>query len=199
MVNQNQMFVTDYYKIVDKFDKLLNLVKYNKSLLLFFKHMKEQLNLLQKKFMGESGTGSSLLNKMMAQSIKQQGEHPQKFQHSDPKLQHFSLNIWILGGRKLYEIFNANFPEIFPSPTTMERRLQQFDRSVDEGSLNIDVLMDYLTTNNLPFVVCLSEDATAVEGRRQFHPKTNRVFGFSSLPPLQNNGLYGNNGQCFHC
>ncbi len=128
MVNQNQMFVTDYYEIVDKFDKLLNLEKDNKSLLLFFKHMKEQLNLLQKKIMGESGTGSSLLNKMMAQSIKQQGEHPQKFQHSDPKLQHFSLNIWILGGRKLYEIFNANFPEIFPSPTTMERRLQQFDR-----------------------------------------------------------------------
>jgi hypothetical protein len=134
--------------------------------------------------MGESGTGSSLLNKMMAQSIKQQGKHPQKLQHSDPTLQHFCLNIWILGGHKLYEIFNANFPEFFPSPTTMERRLQQFDRSVDEGSLNIDVLIDYyLTTNNLPFVVCLSEDATAVEGHRQFHPKTNRVFGFSPPPP----------------
>ena len=188
MVNQNQMLVTDYYEIVDKLDKLLNLEKDNKSLLLSFNHMKEQFKLLQKQFMGESGTGSSLLNKMMAQSIKQQGKHPKKFQHSDPTLQHFSLNVWILiGGRKLYEIFNANFPEIFPSPTTIERRLQQFDRSVDEGSLNIDVVLNYLTTNNLPFVVCLSEDATAVEGRRQYHSKTNRVVGFSL--PLQNNGL----------
>jgi hypothetical protein len=42
------MFVNDYYEIVDKFDKLLNLEKDNKSLLLFFNHMKEKLNLLQK-------------------------------------------------------------------------------------------------------------------------------------------------------
>jgi hypothetical protein len=185
VANQNQILVTDYYGIIDKLDKLLYLEKENKSLILSFNHMKEQLNSLQKHYNGD--TGPSLLNKMMAQSIKQHGKHPKKFQHRDPTLQHFFLNVWILGGRKLYEIFNANFPEIFPSPTTIERRLLQFDKSVDEGSLNIGVLKDYLSTNNLPLVVCLSEDATALVGRRQYHPKTNRVVGFSV--PLPNNGL----------
>jgi hypothetical protein len=78
------MVVTDYYKIIDKLDKWLNLEKDKKSFLLSFNHMREQLNLLPKQFMSESGTRSSLLNKMMAQSIKQQGKHPKKFQHSDP-------------------------------------------------------------------------------------------------------------------
>ncbi len=45
MVNQNQMFVTDYYEIVDKLDMLLYLENENKSLLLSFNNIKE-LNLL---------------------------------------------------------------------------------------------------------------------------------------------------------
>jgi hypothetical protein len=78
VANQNQMLVTDYYEIIDKLDKLLNLEKENKSLILSFNHMKEQLYSLQKHYNGDSGIGPSLLNKMMAQSIKQHGKHPKK-------------------------------------------------------------------------------------------------------------------------
>lgn len=59
------MLVTDYYEIIDKLDKLLYLEKENKSLILSFNHMKEQLNSLQKHYNGDSSTGPSLLIKMM--------------------------------------------------------------------------------------------------------------------------------------
>ena len=180
------MYITDYYEVIDMLEKLQNENEYLKSSI---NQMKTQFESIRKQYSGGSdgGSGSSLLNKMMAQAIKQCGKQAKGLRHTDPALEHFSLNVWILGGRKLYEIFNANFPAIFPSPTTIQRKLMRFDKAVDEGSLNVTVLKDYLITYKLPLVICLSEDATALVGRREYHAKTNRVVGFSL--PLQTNGL----------
>jgi hypothetical protein len=67
VVNQNQMFVTDYYEIVDKLDKLLYLENENESLLLSFNNIKEP-NLLN--LNGESGTGPSLMGIICNQNIE---------------------------------------------------------------------------------------------------------------------------------
>ena len=41
----------------------------------------------------------------------------------DQALNNFCLNTFILGGKRLYEIFHANFKGVIPSPRTMGERL----------------------------------------------------------------------------
>lgn len=97
------------------------------------------------------------------------------------------MSTWILGGQKLYEIFYSNFKGAFPSPRSIEANLDKFDSCLTQGVLGISRLKDYLDTNNLPHIVSISEDATAIVGRREYHAKTNSVIGFSL--PLSSSGL----------
>lgn len=130
---------------------------------------------------------NSILKKMMAQAMKNQQKAPQGHRFTDPVLDHFCMNVWILGGRQLYEILKANFHGVFPSPSAIERKLNEYHVDVPEGVINVTALKEYLTSNGLPPFVCISEDGTAVKGRREYNSKTNRILGFSL--PLQSNGL----------
>nr|CAH0104464.1 unnamed protein product [Daphnia galeata] len=85
----------------------------------------------------------------------------------DQALNNFCLNTYILGGRRLYEIFHANFKRVFPSPRTMGERLAKHQTFIPEGVVNVEGLKEYLTLHNLPMMVSLSEDATAAVGKRQ--------------------------------
>jgi len=130
----------------------------------------------------------SLLKRMMDQAIRQRGKKSRGYRYDeDPVLEHFCMNVLILGGRRLYEIFNANFKGVFPSLTTVNKRLSQFNSSADEGSTNIQLIKDFLVSNGAPLVVSFSEDATGVVGRREYHPKSNSLVGFSL--PLGPNGF----------
>ena len=124
---------------------------------------------------------------MMNQALKQAGKKSKGIRHDDPVLEHFFLNVWILGGHRMYEIFNSNMPTGFPSPSTIHQRLLRFDLSLNEASLNIAAVKDYLITNNAPLTVCLSEDATGVVGRVEYYAKTNSLIGFSGS--LKKNGF----------
>ena len=65
--------------------------------------------------------------------------------------------------------------------------IKKFNHSVPEGHLNVKGLKKYLTDNNLPLMVCVCEDATALVGRREYHNTSNSVMGFSL--PMERNGL----------
>lgn len=88
----------------------------------------------------------------------------------------------------MYEILHANFGKgVFPSPRTVESWLSAYDLSVPEGQINVKMLKEILVQHNLPLCVCISEDATAITGRREYNRKTNSIFGSSG--PLRANGL----------
>ena len=55
------------------------------------------------------------------------------------------------------------------------------------GVVNAKSLKDFLVSNNLPLKAFLSEDATAVVGRRKYVLKLNSVIGFNL--PLGASGL----------
>ena len=129
----------------------------------------------------------SLLKAMMEQAVRQKGHKSRGFRFKDTVLEHFSMSVWILGGRRLYEIFNANFQGVFPSTTTIHRRLSSFNMSANEGSLNLHIVKNYLLSNGAPLVVSLSEDASGVVGRREYYAKTNSIVGFAL--PLGPNGF----------
>lgn len=49
------------------------------------------------------------------------------------------------------------------------------------GKVNGEGLREYLASENLPFVVAISEDATSVKGNRKYSAKRNSIIG-NSLP-----------------
>ena len=96
--------------------------------------------------------------------------------------------FFILGGRRMHEVLHSNFQSIFPSPRTVESKLDKYDMSVEEGKINVKMLKHFLIQHNLPMVVSIAEEATAIVGRREYAGiKSNSVIGFSL--PLENNGL----------
>ena len=98
-----------------------------------------------------------------------------------------SLSAWILGGRRFYEILHANIPCRFPSPRRIEEKLANLKVDLAEGVLNVVYFENFLILNNLPLLVSIAEDATAVILKPEYHSKTNSIVGLGL--PLANNGL----------
>ena len=76
-------------------------------------------------------------------------------------------------------IFKRNFEGAFPCVRTVEAKIAQYDMST--------MLKKYLDENNMPLVVSIAEDATAIVPKREYCSRSNRVVGCSL--PLGNNGI----------
>lgn len=101
-------------------------------------------------------------------------------------MKEFAFLVFSLGGLALYEIFSYkdNFP--FPSVSTVRRKIYANEKFA-EGLYRIKQLKDFLVLHDCPFIVALSEDATAVTGRIQFDSARNQIVGFTL--PLDSNGV----------
>jgi len=128
-----------------------------------------------------------LLHRIIVQAKLMAKKKSGGYRYEDKVLLDFALNSYLLGGRKFYEVMCSNFPGVFPYVRTVQRTLKKFDNSAPEGQLNIGALKKYLVENNLPLVGTVSEDCTAIVGRREYDSRSNRVLGFSL--PLQQDGL----------
>ena len=121
-----------------------------------------------------------LLERIVTQARLQAAKDPRGHRYNDPFLLRFSMNSFLLGGRLFYEILQANLGKgVFPSVRCIETKLAEFDVSVPKGQINVKMLKEILTLHKLPMIVALSEDATAVTGRREYCKKTNSTIGSS--------------------
>lgn len=94
----------------------------------------------------------------------------------------------MLSGKLAYETFKANAKHSIPSLKTIDRYIARIKSTAIEGVLRIDELWKYLTDQNLPLYVSISEDQTKITGRVQYDPKTNKIVGFV-LPLSKVNGM----------
>lgn len=99
-----------------------------------------------------------------------------------------AVYIRINAGKMVYETIHKNLELALPSLDTTNRIIRKMDDAVIEGCLRANELLKYLNERELPLVVTLSEDATGIEGRVQYDPKTNQVSGFT-LPLNYENGM----------
>lgn len=185
-LDPTQTIILNYFKFVDELEgRLFKINEENTSLRQLMKKMQLRFDRIEDTTILPQ---QSLLKRMMDQAVRQRGKKSRGFRYDeDLVLEHFCINVLILGGRRLYEVFNANFQGVFPSLTTINKRLSQFNSSADEGSTNIQLVKDYLVANGASLVVSFSEDATGVVGRREYHAKSNSLVGFSL--PLGPNGF----------
>jgi hypothetical protein len=164
-----QSRISDYFEFVNKLDAEIFLLKENKFLRSKIQEMEKKFASLNQENPLEVA-GQSLLTRMMRQAVKKFGKKPKWLRHDDVVLEHFCINVWILGGRRIYEIFYSNFIGIFPSSSTIQDRLRTFYLRSQDG-INFSAVVEYLKTNNTPSIVVLSVDATGVLGCVDYHEK----------------------------
>lgn len=73
----------------------------------------------------------------------------------------FSLYIFIVGGRMLYELLHANLQNILPSITTINRLIDK-ESNIVNGIVRLKELKLFLIKRNYPLNVFISEDQTAI-------------------------------------
>jgi hypothetical protein len=83
------------------------------------------------------------------------------------------------------------FTAPYPCLSTIKSRLSQYDGSVPEGVINVKYLKDFLVKKNLPFIVSLSEDCTAIVSKREYGTAFNSDMCI--ILPMEPNGLRNHN------
>lgn len=104
----------------------------------------------------------------------------------DETVKKFSLYLFYIGGRLLYETLHANLKNALPSIATLNRYAAKHYRSLEEGNLDFEGLRTFLEDRSLPKRVWISEDGTRVTAKVEYDEKTNKIIGFT-LPLI--NGL----------
>lgn len=145
--------------------------------------MKQTLasKLLGKKDSADNTHG--LLKILMDASIKNTSRRPNKNTY-DEVLKQFSVYIFYIGGRLLYETLHANMKNTLPSVSTLARYVSNNGSRPLEGFLRFEELNQFLEERCLPKIIWISEDATRINGRLEYDSKTNTIVGLT-LPLKQ--------------
>ena len=105
-----------------------------------------------------------LLDRMMRLAEEQAKRKKNGHRFKDDVLLRFAMNVRLFSGRRAYEILHSNLGKgVFPAPSTIEKKLADYHIRVKEGEINLKVLVEFFSQHaDLPKVVCVSEDATAI-------------------------------------
>lgn len=103
-------------------------------------------------------------------------------------LMSYSAYMRMIGGRLNYMTLKANSEHCIPSISAVNRFIAKTKTIALEGHLRVIELDQFLTDRDLPRIVTLSEDATRINGRIQYDPRTNKIVGFT-MPLDKRNGM----------
>lgn len=94
----------------------------------------------------------------------------------------------LLSGPLAYKTLHANSIGVIPSISTINKYIHRPDHGLIEGQLRNEELLVYLRERNQPLWVSLSEDATRIDNRIEYCPRSNQLIGFV-LPMNKENGM----------
>lgn len=91
----------------------------------------------------------------------------------------FSLYLFYVGGKLLYQTLHENMKSVLPSISCLNKYIKKTSDRIEEGVFDYDGVEEFLQKRNLPKTVWISEDATRVTGRIEYDSKTNKLVGFT--------------------
>jgi hypothetical protein len=98
-----------------------------------------------------------------------------------------------MAGKNSCEVLYTNFQGAIPCQRPIKSRLSRYDGSVPEGVVNVKYFNDFLIQNNLPLIVSVSQECTAIVLQRDYDTASNSVMGVSL--PMETNGLRNHKGE----
>lgn len=106
----------------------------------------------------------------------------------DADIKNFAVYFRMLAGPLAYNTIQKNLVCALPSLSTTNRFIQNSTKTITEGVLRSEELLNYLNDRKLPLCVALSEDATRIEGKVQYDARSNQLIGFV-LPTDYDSGV----------
>lgn len=135
----------------------------------------------------EANTHTHAILKKLLENANRNRHRPAAGYRYDREVKDWAAFIRMLAGPLGYLAIQENLCLALPSLSTINHFIQN-TKVIKEGVLRPDELALYLTQRNLPLTVCISEDATRIQGRVQYDSRSNEIVGFV-LPINSENGL----------
>jgi len=187
-----QPLITQFYPVLDKVNKLIkdneNLrqmllnninnnesVDYNSSNSFYSKSLKI--------IDGSINGNLPILLQLLLKSSLNNSKHKPNANKFNETVKKFSLYLFFIGGRLLYETLCKNMPNSLPSIPCLFRYFGK-TQQLCEGRFRFMELRKYLHDRNFPLCIWLSEDATRITGRIEYDSASDKLVGF--VLPLKN-------------
>lgn len=135
-------------------------------------------------FGNDTPTEASFLQMIVKTFNTNYDAKPNRFRY-EYSLKLFASYIRMVGGPILYETLSANLP--LPSISAINKFINTSADKIIEGQCRIKELTKFLEDRNLPKIVCLSEDATRINGRIQYDSINDQIIGF--VLPIDANSM----------
>ncbi|XP_053698489.1 uncharacterized protein LOC128745438 [Sabethes cyaneus] len=132
----------------------------------------------------ESIKNSALLNVQINIDKRIQLQRTYGVRYSEYELD-VAAYILLTSGISAYKFKRANMH--LPSLTSIQRHISRHTYNTREGILMVDSLVKYLTANNFPKVVALSEDGTSLSPNPEYSPRTDSIRGL--VAPFDSKGM----------
>lgn len=175
--NKDQLPITYFFDYITKVCEQCEsneMIQESLSSSILLKHLSPNLKIESKTF---------LKNILKAINVNS-GKHPQGYRY-EYEFKMFCAHLYLVCGLFSYEILSRNLG-ILPSPTTLTRLISD-ESQVREGELNIDGVLKYFNSKQLPKIVWLSEDQTKIVERVRYNAVNNTLEGLTY--PLNENGM----------
>ncbi|KAK3909541.1 Protein translocase subunit 2 [Frankliniella fusca] len=156
-----QPLITSFFPVLNEVDCLKKEIENLKS------QLKHSMNFGSTE--KEERSFGGLLQYLVDCAIENQNKKPQGRRYGIQRLRK------LCGGAQLNELFAANL--IIPS-LSLTKSILLSSNVMKEGKFRFDALKEHLQSRNAPLEVFISEYATRITGRIQYHPSTNQIVGF---------------------
>ncbi|KAL0100980.1 hypothetical protein PUN28_019401 [Cardiocondyla obscurior] len=100
----------------------------------------------------------------------------------------FSIYLYYVGGRLLYETLHSNLPNALSSISTLNRYSYNIRKYTEEGKIDFEGLVQHLKERNASKVIWIAEDATRITGKIEYDSRPNKILRF--VLPLKNVKLH---------
>ncbi|KAK3910838.1 Aromatase [Frankliniella fusca] len=105
----------------------------------------------------------------------------------DMEIKLFSVYLFIVAGRFIYEWLYENLKPALPSLSEVERTLANSSEPVKEGKFRFSELSEFLNVNNLIRKVFIAEDGTRIVQKFVYDLTSDQIIG--CVPPFADNGV----------
>lgn len=165
-IDPDQKKINEYFNIIKNAEPLLQNATDTQELSENMHNLGFDINMSDKR--------KSFLELLLNQAEKN-NKRVAKGNRYDEVIKDFSKYIYLLGGRKSYELLSKNLA--LPAPVTTLKSIHKDGGQIDEGELQKNELKEFLVKRKLPMYVFISEDATRVVPKIKYDSKTNQIIG----------------------
>lgn len=166
--DKKQLLITNFYEIVDCVKAVMVKSNILKDSLEDLKQSSPLWNQTDAEKLLDNAMPSTFLNALIKSSINNSSSTCKNSNRYKKSIKQFSVFLYFVAGRLLYETLQANLKNSLPSITTLYRFISTQKSNIVEGEYRFDALKNFLEERILPMCVWVSEDGFRISSKIEY-------------------------------